>query len=295
MLPKEVFKNIRRLEIKTKKLVNETFGGEYESVFKGQGVEFQEVREYLPGDEIRRIDWNVTARMGHPYVKKFREERELTLVFVVDASASEYFGSKKRQKINLAGEVTALLSFSAISNNDKVSLLLFTDSVEKFVPPKKGRRHVLRIIRELLYFKPKGKGTSITKALEHLNRVTRKRNIVFLISDFLDIEFEKPMKVTAQKHDLVAIRILDPLEVSFPDFKGYVLLEDAETGETTVFDCGDRKKMMAYSLKRIESLKKQNEFFRSNDIDLIDLSTPEPFADTLVKFFTMRARRLRTI
>jgi len=295
MLPKEVFKNIRRLEIRTKKLVNEVFGGEYESVFKGQGVEFQEVREYVPGDEIRRIDWNVTARMGHPYVKKFREERELTLLFVVDASASEYFGSIKMQKINLAGEVTALLSFSAISNNDKVALLLFTDRVEKFIPPKKGRRHTLRIIRELLYFKPEGKGTNITMALEHLNRVTRRRSIVFLISDFLDKGFEKPMRITAQKHDLIAVRILDPLDVSFPDFKGCLLLEDAETGETAVFDSGDRKKRMAYSLKQVEFIKNQNEFFRSNDIDLIDLSTPEPYTDTLVKFFTKREKRLRTI
>ncbi|MCK4395395.1 DUF58 domain-containing protein [candidate division WOR-3 bacterium] len=295
MLPKELLKHIRRIEIRTKRLVNEVFAGEYESVFKGEGVEFSEVREYVPGDDIRRIDWNVTARMGHPYVKKFREERERTLIFVVDASSSEYFGTISRQKISLASEVTALLSFSAISNNDKVSLLLFTDMIEKFVPPKKGRRHVLRIIRDLLYFKPQGRKTDITLALEHLNRVMRKRGIVFLISDFLDTGFEKPMKITAQKHDLIAIRILDPLELSIPGFSGWMLLEDAETGNIGWFDTGDRKRRMDYGLRKIDALEKQNEFFSSNDIDLIDLNTSRPYVDELVRFFTMRERRLRTI
>ncbi len=295
MLPKELLKHIRRIEIRTKRLVNEVFAGEYESVFKGEGVEFSEVREYVPGDDIRRIDWNVTARMGHPYVKKFREERERTLIFVVDASSSEYFGTISRQKISLATEVTALLSFSAISNNDKVSLLLFTDMIEKFVPPKKGRRHVLRIMRDLLYFKPQGRKTDITLALEHLNRLMRKRGIVFLISDFLDTGFEKPMKITAQKHDLIAIRILDPLELSIPGFSGWMLLEDAETGNIGWFDTSDRKRRMDYGLRKIEALEKQNEFFSSNDIDLIDLNTSRPYVDELVRFFTMRERRLRTI
>lgn len=295
MLPKEVLKHIRRIEIRTKRLVNEVFSGEYESVFKGHGVEFSEVREYVPGDDIRRIDWNVTARMGHPYVKKFREERELTLTFVVDVSSSEYFGSISRQKINLASEVTALLSFSALSNNDKVSLLLFSDRIEKFVPPKKGRRHILRIIRDLLYFKPKGKGTNISIALEHLNRVIRKKSIVFLISDFLDKGFEKPMKITARKHDLIAIRILDPLELSIPGFSGWILLEDAESSNIGWIDTGDRKRRLDYGMKKMDLLEKQSEFFSSNDIDLIDLNTSKPYVDELVRFFTTRERRLRTI
>ena len=295
MLPKEILKYIRRIEIRTKRLVNEVFSGEYESVFKGHGVEFSEVREYVPGDDIRRIDWNVTARMGHPYVKKFREERELTLTFVVDVSSSEFFGSISRQKINLASEVTALLSFSALSNNDKVSLLLFSDRIEKFVPPKKGRRHILRIIRDLLYFKPKGKGTNISIALEHLNRVIRKKSIVFLISDFLDKGFEKPMKITARKHDLIAIRILDPLELSIPGFSGWILLEDAESGNIGWIDTGDRKRRLDYGMKKMDLLEKQSEFFSSNDIDLIDLNTSKPYVDELVRFFTTRERRLRTI
>jgi uncharacterized protein (DUF58 family) len=295
MLPKEVLKHIRRIEIRTKRLVNEVFAGEYESVFKGHGVEFAEVREYVPGDDIRRIDWNVTARMGHPYVKKFREERELTLVFVVDASASEYFGTVTRQKINMASEITALLAFSALSNNDKVSLLLFTEGIEKFLPPKKGRRHILRIIRDLIYFKPQGRGTNITNALEHCNRFIRKHAIVFLISDFLDSGFEKAMRVTAQKHDLIAIRILDPLEVSFPDFRGWVLVEEAETGEVSWIDMGDRKRCMEYGLRRVEKLRRQDEFLSMNGIDLIDLNTSQTYVNELVRFFTVRERRLRAL
>ncbi len=295
MLPKELLQNIRRIEIRTKRLVNEVFAGEYESVFKGEGVEFSEVREYVPGDDIRRIDWNVTARMGHPFVKKFREERERTLIFLVDASSSEYFGSVSRQKINLASEVTALLSFSAITNNDKVSLLLFTDIIEKFVPPKKGRRHVLRIIRDLLYFKPQGRKTNIKLALEHLNRVLRKRSIVFLISDFLDEGFEKPLKITAQKHDLIAVRIRDPLEFSIPGFSGWIMLEDAETGDIGWFNTGDRKRRMDYGLQQLDVMERQKEFFTSNNIDIIDLNTSKPYVDELVRFFTMRERRLKTI
>ncbi|TES91763.1 MAG: DUF58 domain-containing protein [Candidatus Cloacimonadota bacterium] len=295
MLPWEILKYIRRIEIRTKRLVNEVFAGEYESVFKGQGVEFSEVREYVSGDDIRRIDWNVTARMGHPFVKIFREERERTLIFIVDTSGSEYFGTISREKINLASEVTALLSFSALSNNDKISLLLFSDRIEKFVPPKKGRRHILRILRDLLYFKPKGKGTNISMALEHFNRMIRKKSIVFLISDFLDTGYEKPMKITARKHDLIAIRILDPLELSVPGFSGWILLEDAESGNIGWIDTGDRKRRLEYGIKKVDLLEKQSEFFSSNNIDLIDLNTSKPYVDELVRFFTTRERRLRTI
>jgi uncharacterized protein (DUF58 family) len=295
MLPKEILKHIRRIEIRTKRLVNEVFAGEYESVFKGHGVEFTEVREYVPGDDIRRIDWNVTARMGHPYVKKFREERELTLIFVVDASASEYFGTTLRQKINLASEVTALLSFSALSNNDKVSLLLFTDRIEKFLPPKKGRTHILRIIRDLMYFKPRGKGTNIENALEHLNKFIRKHAIVFLISDFMDSGYEKAMKITARRHDLIAVRILDPLEISIPEFSGWMLVEEAESGKVSWVDMGNRRRCLAYGLQRIEQREKQEGFLAMNDIDLIDLNTSQPYVDELVRFFSVRERRLRTL
>jgi uncharacterized protein (DUF58 family) len=295
MLPKDVLKHIRRIEIRTKRLVNEVFAGEYESVFKGHGVEFTEVREYVPGDDVRRIDWNVTARMGHPYVKKFREERELTLIFVVDASASEYFGTTRRQKIHLASEVTALLSFSALTNNDKVSLLLFTDGIEKFVPPKKGKTHILRIIRDLIYFTPGGKGTNIRNALEHLNRFVRKRAIVFLISDFLDRGFEKAMKITCRRHDLIAVRILDPLEISIPRFGAWMMIQDAESGGFSFIDAGNKRTRMAYGLQRVSQLKGQDEFFAMNDIDLIDLNTSKPYVDELVRFFTTRERRLRTV
>ncbi len=295
MLPKEVLRHIRRIEIRTKRLVNETFAGEYESVFKGHGVEFTEVREYVPGDDVRRIDWNVTARMGHPFVKKYREERELTLVFVVDASASEYFGTSSRLKINMASEVTALLSFAALSNNDKVSLLLFTNTVEKYVPPKKGRTHILRIIRDLIYFKPQGKGTAIAHALEQCNKFVTKRAIIFLISDFIDYGYEKAMKITAQKHDLIAIRILDPLEISIPRFGGWILIEEAETGRVSWLDMGNSRKRMAYGLQRVEQMKQQEEFFAMNGIDLIDLRTSQSYADELVRFFSARERRLRTL
>lgn len=295
MLPREVLKHVRRIEIRTKRLVNEVFAGEYESVFKGHGVEFTEVREYVPGDDVRRIDWNVTARMGHPYVKKFREERELTLVFVVDASGSEYFGTTSRQKINLASEVTALLSFAALSNNDKVALLLFSDGIEKFLPPKKGKTHILRIVRDLIYFKPSGRGTNIENALEHLNKFVRKHAIVFLISDFMDSGYEKAMKITAQKHDLIAVRILDPLEISIPEFNGWMLVEEAETGRVSWIDMGDRKRSMAYGLERVDQLAEQERFLAMNNIDLIDLNTSQPYADELVRFFTTRERRLRTL
>jgi len=295
MLPKDILKRIRKIEIRTKRLVNEVFAGEYESVFKGQGVEFSEVREYVPGDDIRRIDWNVTARMGSPFVKKFKEERELTLVFLVDASASQYFGSVSRQKINLASEITAVLSFSAIANNDKVSLMLFSDRIEKFVPPKKGRKHVMRIIRDLLYFQPQGKKTNITLALEHLNSVVRKRSIVFIISDFIARGFERAIKITSHKHDLIAIRIHDPLETFIPKFGGWLLLEDAEGGNLGWFDTGDSKRRMNYGLKQVECLEKQNTLFTSNNIDLIDLNTRKPYVNELVRFFATRERRLRTL
>ena len=210
--PKEILKKIRRIELRTRRLVNSTFAGQYHSVFKGRGMNFEDVREYAPGDEIRSIDWNVTARMNAPYIKKFTEERELTVMLLVDVSASGIFGSVELSKRELAAEVASLLAFSAINNNDKVGLLLFSDEVELFIPPKKGRLHTLRLIREMLYFEPKGKGTNLSVALEYMNRVISRRAVVFMISDFLAPDFTKALNVTSRRHDLVAMPVTDPGE-----------------------------------------------------------------------------------
>ncbi|MGH8015694.1 MAG: DUF58 domain-containing protein, partial [Candidatus Zixiibacteriota bacterium] len=212
MIPKEILSKIRRIEIRTKKLVNELFSGEYHSTFKGQGMEFEEVRQYEPGDDVRLIDWNVTARMGYPFIKKFREERELSVVLLIDASSSGRFGTRERFKNEMAAELSAVLAFSAIKNSDKVGLIIFTDQIEKFVPPKKGRAHVLRIIREILYFQPKGTGTNIAGALEYFTNVTRRKSVVFLISDFLSTGFHKPLQIANNKHDIIAITVTDPRE-----------------------------------------------------------------------------------
>ncbi|MFM8715439.1 MAG: DUF58 domain-containing protein, partial [Spartobacteria bacterium] len=227
--PKEILKKIRRIELRTRRLVNSIFAGQYHSVFKGRGMNFEEVREYAPGDEIRSIDWNVTARMNVPYIKKFTEERELTVMLLVDVSASGLFGSIELSKRELAAEVASILAFSAINNNDKVGLLLFTNEVELFIPPKKGRLHTLRLIREMLYFEPKGRGTNLAGALDYMNRVTSRRAVVFMISDFMAPDFTKALTVTSRRHDLVAMPVTDPGESDLPDV-GIVTLEDAETG-----------------------------------------------------------------
>jgi uncharacterized protein (DUF58 family) len=226
MIPKEILKKIRRLQIVTNRVVSDVFAGEYLSVFKGRGMEFNEVREYQPGDEERDIDWNVTARMGRPFVKKFVEERELTVMLLVDASASSRFGTRDRFKSELAAELCAVLAFSAIRNKDRVGLVIFTDRIEKFVPPGKGSRHVLRVIREVLYFRPQGRGTDISLALDYLNRVIRRRSVVFLVSDFLAAGFERALRVSARRHDLVALLVRDPREEELPP-AGLVRLEDA--------------------------------------------------------------------
>ena len=290
MIPKEILQNIRRIQIYTSRMVTEAFAGHYQSVFKGMGMEFEEVREYQPGDEIRSIDWNVTARMGHPFVKKFTEERELTIMFLLDISGSSYFGTVNKLKNSLAAELCSVLALSAVKNNDKVGLIAFTDRIEKFVPPRKGLRHVLRIIREALYFEPEGKGTDIPGALEHLNSVTSRRTVTFVISDFYAKDFKKPLSIANKRHDVVALSITDPRELDLPDI-GIINLEDAETGESSLVDTSSRAVRKAY---RADSLKMSGErarLFRSIDVDHIDIRTDVPYLQSLYTFFRMRERR----
>ncbi|MFH1782862.1 MAG: DUF58 domain-containing protein [Candidatus Omnitrophota bacterium] len=292
MIPKEILKKIKRIEIQTGKLVTDVFGGQYESVFKGRGMEFHEVREYVPGDDIRSIDWNVTARTGHPYVKKFIEERELTVLIMADMSGSGKFGTRSKLKSEIMAEIASILAFSAIKNNDKVGLLLFTDEVEKFIPPKKGRMHVLRVIREVLYYKPRKKGTSIENALEYLARILKKRSIVFLISDFMDKGYEKLLRILNKRHDIIGISISDAREKDLPDI-GLVEFEDAETGEMLSIDTGDeilRKELK----KRQESITiDRKKLFRSMNLDVVELSTGTSYIEPLILFFKKRAKRFR--
>jgi uncharacterized protein (DUF58 family) len=290
MIPKELAKKIRYIQIYTSKAVNDSLAGEYESVFKGRGMEFDEVREYQIGDEIRTIDWNVTARMGEPYVKLFVEERELTVLFLVDLSASGAFGSTRQIKNEVAAEVCALLAFSAIKNNDKVGLIVFTDRVEMFIPPAKGTTHVLRLIRELLNFTPRQTQTDISAGIEYLGRVTNKKSVVFLISDFLGEGFEKQMRVLGKRHDLIAVSITDPREVKMPNV-GLIQLEDAETGQLVLIDTGS-----ATFRKRYETLGSARQgrlkgLFRSMDVDHIEIYTGRDYVFDLVKFFRTRERR----
>lgn len=287
---KELFKKIRRIEIRTRKIVNELFSGEYHSTFKGQGMEFEEVRQYLPGDEIRLIDWNVTARTGYPHVKKFREERELSVIFLVDASSSGAFGTKERFKEDAAAELCAVLAFSAIKNNDKVGMIIFTDKIEKFIPPKKGKAHVLRLIREILYFRPEGTGTDISGALEYFNRVIKKKSVVFLISDFLSEDFMKPLQIANQKHDVIAIKISDPRELQFENV-GLIELEDAETGETLVIDTGSTEFRRDFANQAADDNFQLNRALRLINLDFIQIITNQSFVIPLINFFKMREKR----
>jgi uncharacterized protein (DUF58 family) len=292
MIPKEILKKVRQIEIRTGRLVNDVFAGEYESIFKGRGMEFHEVREYIPGDDIRSIDWNVTARAGHPYVKKFIEERELTVIIMADISGSGNFGTRNKMKIELMAEIGAVLSFSAIKNNDKIGLLLFTDKIEKFIPPKKGRPHVLRVIRELLYYKPGSRKTSINSALEYLGKVLKKRAVVFLISDFMDTDYEKRLRILNKRHDIVGISISDPGEKDLPDM-GLAEFEDAETGEVLFLDTGDELLKKELAKKRLSFADSRNKAFRAMGLDSIDISTDKPYIKPLILFFRMRAKRFR--
>jgi uncharacterized protein (DUF58 family) len=291
MIPKEVLKKIRRIEIRTKKLVNDLFSGEYHSSFKGQGMEFEEVRQYEPGDDIRLIDWNVTARTGYPHIKKFREERELSVVLLVDASSSGQFGTRERFKNEIAAELSALLAFSAIKNNDKVGMIIFTDSIEKFIPPQKGRAHVLRLIREILYFKPTGRGTDIGGALEYFNRVIKRRSVVFLISDFLSEGFYKPLQIANNKHDIIAVKITDPRETGF-DSIGLIELEDAETGEVYMIDTASKEFRREFAARAQEDTFNLKKGFQLINLDFINIRTDQSYIIPLINFFKMRGRRV---
>ena len=292
MLPKEIIRKVRRIEIRTKKLVNDVFSGEYHSIFKGRGMEFEEVREYQPGDDIRIIDWNVTARYGYPFVKKFTEERELTVMLLVDASSSGEFGTAQRMKGEIAAELCSVLAFSAIKNNDKVGMIIFTDKIEKYIAPKKGSSHVLRLIREVLYFKPEHQRTDINCALEFLGRIIKRRCVVFLVSDFLSTGYEKRLSVANKRHDVVAIKIVDPREVELPN-AGFIELEDTETGEQILIDTKDsrvRKSFQDYAMTEEANL---DMAFRSMDLDNIQIVTDRSYVEPLMAFFRARAKRFR--
>jgi uncharacterized protein (DUF58 family) len=289
--PAEILKKIRALEIKTKGLVQTVFAGDYHSVFKGRGMNFEDVREYQPGDEIRAIDWNVTARLGAAFVKKFTEERELTVVLVVDVSASGKFGSVSQSKRELAAEVACLLAFSAIRNNDKVGLLLFSDRVELFIPPKKGRSHTLRIIREILFFEPAGRGTAPALALDYLNKVVTRRAVVFFVSDFQTGDFSRELSVSGRRHDFIAIHVQDQREEMLPNV-GIITLEDAETGEQIEINTADRTTRARFSALAETRRAELNRTLRRNSIDAISLRTGEDYLPALRSFFKQRERRL---
>lgn len=289
-IPKSLFQKIRRIQMQTTRLANDILAGAYHSAFKGHGMEFDEVREYQEGDEVRAIDWNVTARMNHLYVKSFREERELTVMLVVDVSASSQFGSLYRQKSELIAEIGALIAFSAIKNNDKVGLILFTEEVEKYLPPKKGTRHVLRVIRELLAYAPKKKGTNLKNALSFLGKVQRRSGICFLISDFIASDYSHEIALIAKKHDLISIGITDPYEITFPKMD-LMLLKDLESEEMSYVDTSSpavQKYFIEASQKRLENHK---HLIKSVGADFIDIRTDQPYFAAIRKFFKIREKR----
>ena len=316
MIPREILKKIRQIELRTNRLVSETLAGAYHSVFKGQGMNFEEVREYQPGDEVRTIDWNVTARMNHPFVKKFVEERELTLMLVVDVSGSGLFGSRDQSKRELAAEIASVLAFSAIRNNDKVGLILFSDTVEKFIPPRKGRKHVLRVIREVLFFEPQRRGTDLNEALEFLLHVTPHKAITVVVSDFIGSPAApkrgqrraRPqmmlleslaqasftmLRQANRRHDVVAVQITDPYELELPAL-GHLVLQDAETGEIVEVSTGDARKRKAFAERQAKAQVDTARLFRSAGIDAIQLRTDQPYMSALGRFFeTREKRRLR--
>ena len=292
MLPAEVMRQIRRLQLRARRAVQTLLGGEYHSVFKGAGLSFEEVREYQPGDEVRSIDWNVTARMGAPFIKRFVEERELTVLLLVDVSGSQQFGTQKQPKRSVAAELAALIAFSAIANNDRVGLIACSDEVERFVVPAKGTKHVLRLLRDILFFEPRRQGTSLRVGLDYLNQVQQRRAIVFLLSDFYDEGYEASFRLAGRKHDLVAVRVTDPREYELPNV-GLIQLEDAETGRHVLVDsshAGLRKLYADRAAGRDEALRK---LARSAQVDLFDVSTDGGHFDALIRFFRVRERRRR--
>jgi uncharacterized protein (DUF58 family) len=298
MIPREILKKIRQIELRTNRIVTETLAGAYHSVFKGQGMNFDEVREYQPGDDVRAIDWNVTARMNHPFIKKFVEERELTLMLVVDVSGSGLFGSRGQSKRELAAEIASVLAFSAIRNSDKVGLILFSDEVEKFIPPRKGRSHVLRVIREVLFFEPKRRGTNLNAALEFFLRVQSHKAVTVVVSDFITADGGGAMPKAAQtilrqtnrKHDVVAVQITDRYERQLPAL-GRLILEDAETGEVVEVNTGNASSRDAFALRQEKLAGELTKQFRSSGIDTIQLRTDEPYGAALGKFFETREKR----
>jgi uncharacterized protein (DUF58 family) len=287
---KELLKKVRQLEIRTRGLVNQVFSGEYHSVFKGRGMSFSEVREYQIGDDVRAIDWNVTARFDHPFIKIFEEERELTVMLLVDMSGSQFFGSQGQLKRDVAVEISAILAFSAMKNNDKVGALLFSDQIEKFVPPRKGQSHALRIVRELISFEPKHSATSLKGALDYLNHVLKKRSIVFVISDFMDSGYEASLRIAGKRHDLIGIRLLDPRENELPRM-GLVTLRDAETGEQRWVDTANSSVVAAFRAYRRAVEDSRRTTFVKAKLDSIDIRLDKPYMKPLVDFFRLRERR----
>ena len=290
MIPKELLKKVRQIQILTLRTVNDVLAGQYHSAFRGKGMEFEEVCPYQVGDDVRLIDWNVSARYGEPFIKKFREERELTVMLVVDASPSGFFGSTEVFKLDVAAELCAVLAFSAIRSNDKVGLILFSDTVEKYVPPKKGTRHVLRIVRELLYHQPSGRGTDITDALNFLNRVTIRKSVCFVVSDFLTTGYEFALRYACRRHDLIPIVITDPRECELPDV-GFVTLEDAETHSVTTIDTSSRVLRDRYAAGVRARTEARDAMFRRMDTEVIDIRTDRSYVGPLVRFFRKRERR----
>lgn len=286
----ELIKKVRKIEIKSRGISNQLFSGEYHSVFKGKGMAFSEVREYIPGDDIRLIDWNVTARFNHPYVKIFQEERELTVMLLVDLSASQSFGTVSQFKKDLITELCAVIAFSALLNNDKIGVIFFTDKIEKYIPPKKGKTHVLRIIRELLEFKPEGKKTNISDALRFFSNVMKKRSISFILSDFIAPEFESALKIAARKHDTIAVKIYDPMEEILPNL-GLVQIYEPEFDRFRIIDTSDKKIRIQYNEWRRNTFINIVEIFQRNSVDMIKIRTDESYIAPLRNFFKMRSKR----
>jgi uncharacterized protein (DUF58 family) len=290
MIPEELIKKIRQIQIYTSRAVDASFAGQYESVFKGRGMQFDEVREYTPGDDIRTIDWNVTARTGKPYIKRFVEEREMTVIFAVDLSASGDFGTVNKAKNELAAEFCAVLAFAAAKNNDKVGLLIFADEVELYIPPKKGISHMLRLIRELLYFKMPKRKTDISQALDYLAKIVRKKATVFLVSDFIETDFKKPLSLLNKRHDVIAVSVRDRAEIALPSV-GLIEFADAETGEIILVDTSSRQFRNKYSNTCAERFNELKGMFRTINVDCISINTDKPYIQDLVRFFHMRHRR----
>jgi uncharacterized protein (DUF58 family) len=287
---KELLKKVRQLELRTRGLVNQVFSGEYHSVFKGRGMAFSEVREYQFGDDVRTIDWNVTARLDHPFVKVFEEERELTVMLLVDMSGSQFFGSQAQLKRDIAAELSAILAFSAMKNNDKVGLILFSDQIEKFIPPRKGRSHALRIVRELISFVPKRPATSLSTALEYLNRVLKKRSIVFVISDFMDSGYETALRIAGKRHDLIGIVLLDPRERELPRV-GLITFRDAETGAQRWIDTSNAAVNATYRTYQRSVEASRRSMFVKSKLDGIEIRLDQPYMKPLIDFFRLRERR----